>query len=343
MRAVLCRDWGSADLLKVDEVAAPRAGAGELIVAVRACGVQFVDNRIVAGQSLLNTAKLDAHFGRSVQATLPLIPGTEAAGVVEEVGEGVSSVKVGDRVLGTCLMGAFAEKVRFRELEVCRIPDEMDMHAAAGFYSAYFTAYYALVRRAGLADRECLLVLGAGSGVGLAAVEIGKALGARVLAAASSGEKLTLARTRGADTAICYGTGPLSPAEQKELAGRFKAAAGPGSIHVVADLVGGTYAEPAMRCLAFKGRYLSIGFAAGVPHIPMHVIFNKNGALLGIEPVADHRLPGENPELMQALFRWYREGRLRPQVTEVYPLEKAGTALRRLADRNSAGRVVLAV
>src|SRR5215469_2406682 len=143
MRAVLCTAWGSADLLKVDEVPAPRAGAGEVIVAVHACGVQFVDNRIVAGQSLLNTAKLDAHFGRSVKVTLPLVPGTEAAGVVEEIGAGVSSVKVGDRVLGTCLLGAFAEKVRFRELEVCRIPDEMDMQVAAGFYSAYFTAYYA--------------------------------------------------------------------------------------------------------------------------------------------------------------------------------------------------------
>jgi NADPH:quinone reductase len=343
MRAVLCKAFGPANGLEVGEVPEPHAGPGEVVVAAEACGVQFVDNRIVEGQSLLNTGKLDGHFGRQIQISLPIVPGSEAAGIVREVGAGVKSVNVGDRVLGTCLLGGFAEKVRFHELEVCRIPDEMNMQAAAGFYSAYFTAYYALITRGKLQRGETLLILGAGSGVGLAMTEIGKAVGAEVIAAASSDAKLALARARGADACIHYAPGPLTTAEQKELAAEFKKTGGKRGIHVIADLVGGTYAEPAMRSMAFKGRYLSVGFAAGVPSIPMHVIFNKNGAILGIEPVADHRLPGENPEVMRTLFDWYRDKRLAPQVTEVYALEQAATALRRLADRQAAGRVVLAV
>ena len=342
MRAVLCRAYGPADTLEVDTVPAPTAGPGEVIVAVHAAGVQFVDNRVVEGKSLLNTAKLDAHFGRPMTAGFPIIPGMEAAGIVEEVGEGVRAVKRGDRVLGTCLLGAFAEMARFHELEVCRIPDQMDMQAAAGFYSAYFTAYYSLIHRAGLKSGETVLVLGAGSGVGIACTEIAKAVGARVIAAASTEGKLAIAQAHGADAVVRYARGPLAMADQKELASAFKKATDGRGFEVIADLVGGDYAEPAMRTLALKGRYLSIGFSAGIPSIPMHVIFNKNGALLGIEPVADKRLPGEVPDVMRQLFEWYGEKKLRPQVTETFPLERAGQALGRLAARQAAGRVTLA-
>jgi NADPH:quinone reductase len=341
MRAVLCREFGPATGLVVGDVAEPVAGDGEVLVEVAAGGVGFVDNRIVEGQSLLNTTKLNDHFGKQVQATLPIIPGNEAAGVVLKVGKGVTRVKPGDRVLGTCLLGGFAEKAVFNELEVWPVPDNMDMHTAAGFYTAYFTAYYALIKRAQLQAGETLLVLGAGSSVGIACIEIAKAVGARVIAAASTDVKIALATQRGADAAIRYGTGPLTMSEQKELSGAFKAAGGKGGINVVADLVGGTYAEPAMRAMAFKARFLSIGFSAGIPSIPMHVIFNKNGSIIGIEPVADHRLPGENPEMMQTLLRWFAEKRIQPPVTEAYPMEQAGVALRRLADRQAAGRVVI--
>jgi NADPH2:quinone reductase len=343
MRAVVCREFGSIDDLEVADVSAPTAGPNEVVVATEACGVQFVDNRVIEGQSLLNTGKLDAHFGRSMKVTMPLTPGSEAAGVVKSVGPGVESVRPGDRVFGTCLFGAYAEQVLFHELEVARIPNDMPMTAAAGFYSAYFTAYYALIRRGRLAAGETVLVLGAGSGVGLAAIEIAKATDAIVIAAASSDTKLELARRHGADVAIEYPLGPLSGAEQRELASAFKAAAGKPGIAVVADLVGGTYAEPAMRSMAFKGRFLSIGFAAGVPSIPMHVIFNKNGALLGIEPVSEGRLPVEKPDIMQTQLRWIGEGTIRPEVAEVYPLEEAATALRRLAQRQAAGRIALSV
>jgi NADPH2:quinone reductase len=341
MRAVLCRAYGPADALEVGAVPVPIAGRGEVVVAIHAAGVQFVDNRVVEGKSLLNTAKLNEHLGRPAGAGFPIIPGMEAAGIVEEVGEGVRSVKRGDRVLGTCLLGAFAEKVCFHEREVCRIPDDMDMPAAAGFYSAYFTAYYTLINRARLQGGETVLVLGAGSGVGIATTEIAKAVDAHVIAAASSPEKLDMARAHGADATVRYSRGPLAMAEQKELASAFKKAANGRGIQVIADLIGGDYAEPAMRTLALKGRYLSIGFSAGIPSIPMHVIFNKNGALLGIEPVADKRLPGEVPDLMRQLFRWYGEKKLRPHVTETFPLEDAGLALGRLAARQAAGRVVL--
>jgi len=215
------------------------------------------------------------------------------------------------------------------------------MPSAAGFYSAYFTAYYSLILRAGLKSGETVLVLGAGSGVGIAVTEIAKAVGARVIAAASSAEKLAMAQAHGADEVVGYTRGPLAMADQKELASSFKKATNGHGFEVIADLVGGDYAEPAMRTLALKGRYLSIGFSAGIPSIPMHVIFNKNGAVLGIEPVADKRLPGEVPDVMQQLFEWYREKKLRPQVTETFPLERAGQALGRLAARQAAGRVTL--
>jgi NADPH2:quinone reductase len=341
MRAVLCKRFGPVDDLEIGEIDVPDPGPGEVLVDVRAASVQFVDILVIQGRSLLNTGKLDAHFGRKLKVELPITPGSEAAGVVSRVGDGVTTVKPGDRVLATGLVGAWAEKAVFQSDEVCRIPDEMDFETAAVFYVLYFTSFYALVKRAALEARETLLVLGAGSGVGLAAVEIGKAQGAFVIAAASSDEKLSAARARGADVLVNYGAGPLGLAAQKELSVSFKSAAGTRGIQVVADLVGGSYAEPAMRAMSFKARFLSIGFAAGVPSIPMHVIFNKNAALLGIEPVADKRLPRENQEMLSSLFGWYREGKLQPVITERFPMSRASEALKRLAERKAVGRVIL--
>src|SRR5271156_3666367 len=190
MRAVLCKRFGPVDDLELGEIDAPDPGPGEVLVDVQAASVQFVDIRVIEGRSLLNTTKLDAHFGRKLKVELPITPGSEAAGFVSRVGDGVISVKPGDRVLATGLVGAWAEKAVFQSDEVSRIPDEMTFGTAAVFYVLYFTSFYALVRRAALEPRETLLVLGAGSGVGLASVEIGKALGAFVIAAASSDEKL---------------------------------------------------------------------------------------------------------------------------------------------------------
>ena len=343
MRAALCHEWGPADRLVVGEIETPKAGPGEVVMDVHACGVQFVDNRIVEGNSLLNTTKLNDHFGQDMRVTFPLVPGSEAAGTVVEVGEGVRDYKVGDRILGTCIVGAYAERAKFREAEISHIPASMDFETAACFYVANFTAYYSLITRGQLSEGETVLILGAGSGVGLAAIEIAKALGARVIAAASSEEKLNLAREHGADVLINYGIAPLSNDEQRALSAQFKQAGDKGGIQVVADLVGGDYAQPAMRAMAFKARYLSVGFSAGVPSIPMHVIFNKNGVIIGIEPVTDKRLPGETPDMMEQLFDWYEKGKIRPLITERYPLEHTGLALRRLAERKAAGRIVINV
>jgi NADPH2:quinone reductase len=343
MRAMLCHAFGPIDDISIDEIDPPECDDGEVVIAVAAASVQFVDIRIIEGKSLLNTSKLDAHFGRSVKVTLPLVPGCEAAGTVLRTGTNVTKVAPGDRVLASGLLGAWAEQAVFTEEEVAKVPPDMTMADAAAFYVLYYTAAYALLTRGRLTAADTVLVLGAGSGVGLATVEIAKAAGAKVIAAASSDAKLAAACERGADVLLDYGEGPLDLAAQKALSGAYRNAAGEGGITVVADLVGGDYAEPAMRAMEFKARFLTIGFSAGVPAIPMHVIFNKNAELIGVEPVADGRLPGQNPELLAQLFAWYGEGRLRPHIGATYRLEDAADALRLLQERRAIGRVLIDV
>jgi NADPH:quinone reductase len=341
MKAVLCHEFGPVETLTFGEIGAPSAGPGQVLIDVHACGVQFVDNRIIEGNSLLNTSQLNDHFGRDMRISFPLVPGSEAAGVVADVGEGVTRFKKGDRVLATSIVGCWAEQALFDEDEVALIPDNMGFDTAACFYVANFTAYYSVVERGALQAGETVLVLGAGSGVGLATIDIVKAMGGRVIAAASSAEKLALAKEHGADDVINYGIAPLGRDQQKALTAAFKKAGGSAGIQLIADLVGGDYAQPAMRAMAFKGRYLSVGFSAGVPSIPMSVIFNKNGCIIGIEPVTDKRLPGEKPDMMAQLYRWFEDGKIRPLITERYPPEKAVLALKKLAERKAAGRIIL--
>jgi NADPH2:quinone reductase len=316
-------------------------------VEVHAVGVNFTDLLAVEGRSQL---KRDP----------PMIPGVEASGVVLGIGPGVNRIKPGQRVLGQKIHGACAEEVLFDEDELAVMPDEMGFQDAAAFYIAYFTTRYALQDRAKLAPEELLLVLGAGGGAGLAAVEIGKALGARVIAAASSDEKLALARARGADEVMRYDRGPLDIAGQKAFVADLLARAprpnakSPMGSHVVStvhtdagfdvifDGVGGTYAEPALRTLAWQGRYLSVGFAAGMPKVALGPALFKNADIMGIQPSSDeHRLPGRCPAAMQQLFTWYREGKLRPQITQVLPLARTVDALRALQQRTATGRIVL--
>jgi NADPH2:quinone reductase len=288
-----------------------------------------------------------------------MIPGVEAAGVVQAVGPGVTRLRPGQRVLGCRTHGTYAEQVLFAEDELAPIPDDMDMQGAAAFYIAAMTVRYALQDRARLAPGEILLVLGAGGGAGLAGVEIGKALGARVVAAASSEEKLELARKHGADDIVLYERGPLDVARQKEFAaaliakaqrtgevsptiGKISSLRASAGYHVILDGVGGTYTEPALRTLGWEGRYVSIGFAAGVPSVPLGPVLFKNADIMGIQPSSDeHRLPGRNTRAVRVLFDWYREGKLRPVVTQVMPLELAAQALRLMKDRRATGRIVL--
>lgn len=346
MKAIVCREYGPPEALVLEDLPRPKPAPGQVLVQVHAIGVNFTDLLVIEGRSQL-------------KRQLPMIPGVEGAGIVLEVGTGVRSIKPGQRVLGVKPHGTYAEEVLFEEDELAVIPDQMDMRNAATFYIAAFSARYALQTRARLGPGENLLVLGAGGGVGLAAVDIGKALGARVVAAASSDEKLALAKARGADALVRYDKGPLDLAAQKAfaadlLAHAVRAEATPMTIgqistvhadsgyHVILDGVGGSYAEPALRTLGWEGRYLSIGFAAGMAKVALGPLLFKNADIMGIQPSADEvRLPGRNRETMQTMFGWFLEGRLRPQITCEVPLAAAATALRMMQQRKAAGRIVI--
>lgn len=347
MRGMVCRAFGGPEALQAEELPEPVPAPDEVLVSIRAAGVNFTDLLAVEGRSQL-------------KRQLPIIPGTEAAGVIAALGANVEGLRVGQRVLATCIEGAFAERKCFRRDEVCPVPPEMAFATAAVFFIASMTSHYALVERAKLQPGETLLVLGAGSGVGLAAVEIGKAIGARVVAAASSEDKLQLALARGADVAVRYQRGPLELEAQKQFSRELRSAAGgagrgpsigqlstlgeTGGYDVVYDAVGGTYSEPALRALGWEGRFLVIGFAAGMPSVTLGPALFKNADIMGVEPAADeHRLPGRNPAMMERLFGWYRDGHLKPQITARYPLELASDALRDLKERRAKGRIVLLV
>lgn len=344
MRALICRAFGPPESLEVADAPDPTPGPGQILVALQAACVNYTDVLSTGGRSQLARA-------------LPMIPGVEAAGVVQALGPGATRFAVGDRVLCQLMHGGFAELAAVHEDEAARIPDSMTIEDAAAFYVASHTSWYSLVARAELKKGESLLVLGAGSGAGLAGVQIGKALGARVVAAASSEEKLTLARAAGADEALLYDREPLDLAGQKQFAaqllatapsdrrvtvGKINAVRDNAGFDVVYDGVGGTYAEPALRALAWQGRYVSVGFAAGVPKITLGPLLFKNATVHGIQPSEPElRLPGRRPEALALMFAWYEAGLLRPTITERWPLEQGARALRSLLDRKARGRVII--
>lgn len=322
MRAQVVRELGAPAVLSLEETADPVPGPGQVLIDVRAAGVNFPDGLIVAGTY-------------QTRPDLPFTPGSEVAGVIAAAGEGVTSLKVGDRVLAFTGLGGYAEKVLVSEDMTFPIPDEMSFVDGAGFPVTYGTSFHALVDRADLQAGETLLVLGASGGVGLTAIEIGKALGARVIAAASSDEKRLLCADRGADEVIDYSGGDLA-----ELLTRLA----PGGIDVVYDPVGGDHAQAAVRALAWGGRYLTIGYASGdIPKVGMNRLLVCAGSLLGVLWGAwARRNPAANAQNMARLLGWYREGRLRPHVHEVRPLADAAAALEIVMGRRALGKVILA-
>jgi NADPH2:quinone reductase len=322
MKSLLCVEHGPPEKLVIREIDAPAPGTGEIRIIMHAAGLNFPDGLII--QNLYQ-----------FKPTLPFTPGGEAAGVIEALGEGCGELAVGDRVAVMTRWGAFAERVVAPASSAVKLPLDMPYDEGAAFGMTYGTAYHALVQRADLKSGETLLVLGAAGGVGLAAIEIGKALGARVIAAASSAEKLLLAREHGADETIDYSTADLKAAT--------KALTGGQGVDVVLDPVGDRFAEPALRSIKWGGRYLVVGFAAGaIPHPPLNLVLLKSAAIIGVfwGAWAD-REPANNQSNMRSLLDLYSKGRIRPHVSKSYPLAEGAAAIRWLLDRKALGKIVL--
>ncbi len=331
MRAVLSHEPGGPDTLVMAEVAEPEPGPGEIRIAVRAVGINYPDVLIIEDRY-------------QVRPKRPFSPGAEASGIVDAIGEGVRRFAIGDRVLAMPGHGALAEKVVAKAGRSARLPDAMPFDEAAAFLMTYGTSHHALADRGHLAAGETLLVLGAAGGVGLAAVEIGAALGARVLAAVSSEEKLALARSRGAEDGIVYPEGPFDPDGRKSLAGGFKRLCGPGGADVIYDPVGGDYAEAALRSIAWRGRHLVVGFPAGIPKLPLNLALLKGCDIVGVFWGGFvEREPERHAASVADLFRLYSEGRIRPEISDRFPLEQAGQAIATLAGRRARGKVVVTI
>lgn len=319
MKAVMCRQLGGT--LTVEEVADPLPAAGEIAIRVEACGVNFADTLIVQGRY-------------QVRPELPFIPGMEVAGRVAAVGPGVEGHAVGDAVIGLVGTGGFAERVVCPASRAIPRPAGVASEVAAAIPVAYGTAHVALEHRAALRPGEALLVHGASGGVGLAAVEVGKAMGATVIATASSAEKLAIAREHGADHLVDYARGPFRE-RVKEIAG--------GGADVIFDPVGGDVFDQSLRCIAWGGRLLTVGFAAGrIPQAPANILLVKNVSVVGIH-WSSYR--GRADDLLAAsfarLFAWLREGRIRPLVSRRYPLHEAPAALAALTERRAQGKIVV--
>lgn len=321
MKAILCTRLGAPDDLELRDIPDPAAGPGEVVVRVEAAALNFFDTLIIAGKYQL-------------KPDLPFSPAAEFAGAVENLGADVSGWKAGDRVMGYVSYGAAREKITVRADRLVRLPDSLDAERAAGLSVTYGTTYYALKDRAHLKAGETLAVLGAAGGVGLAAVEIGKLMGARVIACASSDDKLDFARKHGADAGVNYGRDNLRDALRKEA---------PDGIDVIYDPVGGALAEPAVRSMAWQGRYLVIGFAAGeIPKLPLNLLLLKNCAAVGVYWGAfTSREPAAQAANMKQIVDWCAAEKLSAHVHSVYPLHETAQAVKDIAARKVMGKAIL--
>jgi len=327
MKALLSDAPGGPETLTLQDLPDPEPGTGEVRIAVRSVGINFPDTLIIEDKYQFRPDR-------------PFAPGAELAGVVDAVGNGVNDLKVGDRVMALPMWGALVEKICVAEDRCHRLPDAVSDEQAACLQMTYGTALYALEQRGDLAKGESLLVLGAAGGVGLAAVELGAALGARVIAAASSEEKVAIARDHGAAEGIVYPEAPLDRAAQKQFSDQIKQLAGPDGIDVVMDIVGGDYTEPALRATAWGGRVLIVGFPAGIAKIPANLPLLKSCDIRGIfwggaieRDWARHRAD------MARLTEMCAAGQIRPRIHQTFPLAEGGAAIRALSDRGVIGKV----
>jgi NADPH2:quinone reductase len=322
MRAVLCKDLTGPDSLVVEDLPSPEPGKGQVVVRTHAVALNFPDVLLVQGKY-------------QFKPELPFSPGGEVAGEVIALGEGVDDLAVGDRLLTTMPWGGMREEVAVETANAIPIPDRISYETAAAFLTAYGTSHYALKQRAALQEGETLVVLGAAGGVGLAAVELGKAMGARVIACASSDEKLALCRERGADETINYSS--------EDLKTRIKSLTKGQGADVVYDPVGGPYSEPALRATGWSGRFLVVGFAAGeIPKIPLNLTLLKSCQIVGVFWGAfTMKERDQHLANVEELMDWLEAGKLKPHIGKTYPLEEASQALRDMMDRKAKGKLVL--
>jgi len=321
MRAVVCREWGEVESLKIEDVPAPTPRPGQVLIDVKATAVNYADSIMVAGRY-------------QTKPPLPFSPGLETAGVVAACGDGVTRFAPGDRVMAILAYGGLAEMAVADEVETFRLPAGMPFDEAGAFPIAYFSSHVALRWQGRLEPGETLLVLGAAGGVGLTAVEIGKAMGARVIAGASTAEKLAVARERGADATVNYAT--------EKLTERVLALTDGKGADVCFDPIGGELFDAALSALGWGGRILLVGFVGGVQQIPANRLLVKHRAALGSSlRYFRWHAPDKLERSVDELFRWYGEGKLRPLVSDRVPLARTVEAIRRLTDRKAHGKIVV--
>ena len=329
MKAFLCKEFGPVDSHKVEEIEDPVAGPGQVVVDIKATGISFPDVLIVQGLY-------------QFKPPFPFSPGSEISGVISSVGEGVTLHKAGDRVMGSIGSGGLREKGVYFEQQLMPLPESMDFNTAAGFPLNYVTTYHAFKQRGELKAGQSVLVLGAGGGLGITAIHIAKAMGAKVIAAASSQEKIDLCKKEGADEGIIYER-DMDRDLQKKFSDQIKEATG-GGVDMIYDIVGGDYAEPALRAIARHGKYLVIGYTAGRPKMPLNLTLLKGCQIIGVfwGQFAGVQ-QAENQQNFKELFDLHAEGKITPFVTESYKLDDAAKAIKVLEDRKVLGKVVVSM
>jgi NADPH2:quinone reductase len=329
MKAIVSNYAGGPDSLTVEERPTPEPQAGEVLLSVRACGVNYPDVLIIR----------DLY---QIKPERPFIPGTEVSGVVEKVGSGVLNLNVGDRVIGFSTHGGMAQQIALSADSCVLIPNEMPFDEAAVFTTTYGTSYHALKNRANLKGGETLLVLGAAGGTGIAAVEIGKALGAKVIGAVSTEKKASFVMSCGADECFVYPVSLLSPDGKRDMANQCKEACGPRGANVIYDPVGGDYSEAALRAISYGGRHLIVGFPAGVPRIPMNLPLLKCCQIVGVyyDAFTKHE-PGLNRSNTKELFDLYRSGAISPKISASYDINSASEAFRSIEAREAIGKIAI--
>ena len=329
MKAFVCKEFGPVESHVIEDIPEPEAGDGQVVVDIKATGISFPDVLIVQGLY-------------QFKPPFPFSPGSEISGIVSSVGNGVTKFKEGDRVMGNIGSGGLVEKGAFFETQLMSLPESMDFKIAAGFSLNYGTTIHGLKQRAELQPNESILILGAGGGLGITAIHVAKAMGAKVIAAVSSEDKLELCKKEGADEGILY-LREMDRDAQKKFSSEIKEISG-GGVEVIYDIVGGDYSEPALRAIKRHGRYLVVGFTAGIPKMPLNLTLLKECQIIGVFWGQFAGLDREvNAENFKELFQMHAEGKIKPFISETFPLERAGEAIKTLADRKVLGKIVVSM